>query len=556
MYRLALSLSIAAVVSLAGCQPAAPPPPAPVSQTAATPAAHATEQVQRYARVRLEADLSTLSAPQQQMLGLLIEAAELMNPLFWRQACCERDALMATLPDAASRDFADLNYGPWDRLNGNRPFVDGVGDKPPGAQFYPADMTAAEFDAADLDDKASPYTLLRRDAGALVSLTYSQAFAPELARAAELLREAAALADDDGLRHYLELRADALTSDDYQPSDMAWMDMKTNPIDIVIGPIETYEDGLFGYKTAFSAYVLIKDAEWSARLARFVQFLPELQRELPVEPRYKTESPGGDADLNAYTVVYYAGDANAGAKPIAINLPNDEAVQLAKGSRRLQLQNAMRAKFDHIMLPIAGELIAEDQLARVRFEAFFENVMFHEVAHGLGIKHTISDRGTVREALRELASPFEEAKADILGLYMIGKLADRGELDPARLGDNYVTFLAGIFRSVRFGASSAHGRANMLIFNHLAAAGAFSRDPESGRYRADFDAMRSAVDSLSAIILGLQGDGDYARAQALLDRLGNVDETLAGDLLRIAAAEIPLDIVFEQGHAVLGLPRR
>jgi hypothetical protein len=545
------------LASLVACSPAAPPADAP--QTAATPVAaaetsHARRGLETYATVRLRADLSHLSAQQRRMVALLVEAGKTMDPLFWQQVWGDRDELMARLPDEASRRFADINYGPWDRLNNDQPFVDGVGPRPPGARFYPEDMSAEEFEAADLADKRGLYTLLRRDEqGALMTVPYSVAFRDGLQRTAELLREASTLAEDAGFRRYLELRADALLDDDYQPSDLAWMDMKTNAVDIVIGPIETYQDTLFGYKAAFSAYVLIKDVAWSQRLERFAAYLPELQRELPVDSRYKAESPGSDADLNAYFAVFYAGDSNSGAKTIAINLPNDEEVQLAKGSRRLQLQNVMQAKFDTIMQPIAATLIAEEQLANVRFEAFFENVMFHEVAHGLGIKNTINDRGTVREALRELASPFEEAKADILGLYMIGKLAERGELDAERLSDNYVTFLAGIFRSVRFGASSAHGQANMLIFNFLQQAGAFSRDTASGRYRVDVEAMRQGVDALSARILGLQGDGDYDGARAALVELGNVDTSLDGDLKRLAAAGIPVDIVFEQGLEVLGL---
>jgi hypothetical protein len=552
-------LSVLALVLLGACSPSTPPdaaPAAPAAEPVATTApSYAERQLQTYATVPLRADLSHLSDNQQRMVALLIEAARTMDPLFWQQVWGDRDTLMARLPDDASRRFADINYGPWDRLNNDQAFVDGVGARPPGARFYPEDMSVEEFEAAELPAKRDLYTLLRRDGqGALVTVPYSEAFREGLQRSAALLREAAALAEDAGFRRYLELRAGALLDDNYQPSDMAWMDMKSNAVDIVIGPIETYQDALFGYKAAFSAYVLIKDVAWSQRLERFAALLPELQRELPVDARYKAESPGSDADLNAYFAVYYAGDSNSGAKTIAINLPNDEEVQLAKGSRRLQLENVMQAKFDAIMRPIAAELIAEEQLAQVRFEAFFENVMFHEVAHGLGIKNTVNERGTVREALRELASPFEEAKADILGLYMIGKLAERGELDAARLQDNYVTFLAGIFRSVRFGASSAHGQANMLTFNFLQQAGAFARDEASGRYRVDIDAMRKGVDALSEKILTLQGDGDYDGARAALAEFGTVGEALGADLQRLAAAGIPVDIVFEQGHDVLGLP--
>ena len=293
--------------------------------------------------------------------------------------------------------------------------------------------------------------------------------------------------------------------------------------------------------------MLVKDKQWSARLAKYASMLDDLQRGLPVPDEYKRESPGSDSDLNAYDAIYYAGDCNAGAKTIAINLPNDEEVQLQKGARRLQLKNAMRAKFEKILLPIADVLIAEDQRGHVDFDAFFANTMFHEVAHGLGVKNTITGKGTVREAMQEHGSALEEGKADILGLYMVTKLHEQGELGDADLMDNYVTFLAGIFRSVRFGASSAHGVANLLRFNFFAERGAFHRDESTGAYRVDFDKMQDAVDALSEKILVLQGDGDYDGAAAFVAAMGEMGPTLAGDLARLEEADIPVDIVFEQG---------
>jgi len=455
--------------------------------------------------------------------------------------------------DARTRQFAEINYGPWDRLEDNRPFAPGVGAKPEGAAFYPPDMSREEFERAQLPGKDSLYTFITRDArGALALLPYGFRFAAELRQAASLLNQAAALATDAGLHNYLELRADALTSDDYRASDMAWLDMKDNRIDLVIGPIETYEDRLFGYKAAYEAYVLVKDMAWSKRLARYAAMLPDLQRGLPVPDAYKAEATGSDSDLNAYDVIYYGGHCNAGSKTIAINLPNDEQVQLAKGTRRLQLKNAIRAKFEKIMVPIAAELIAEDQQRHINFDAFFADVMFHEVAHGLGIKNTINGKGTVREALKDHAGAIEEGKADVLGLYMITKLHERGELTGS-LEDYYVTFLAGMFRSVRWGAASAHGEANMVRFNYFAEHGAFTRDAASGRYRVDMPRMRQAVDGLSGLILRLQGDGDYTAVTRLNEKQGLIGPQLRADLDRLAAREIPVDVVFEQGKSVLGL---
>ncbi len=507
-----------------------------------------------YAPFTLTADLSSLSDRQKQMLVKLIRASEIMDELYWDQALGAKQAFLSAIDDPDARKFAELNYGPWDRLANEAPFIEGYSVKPLGANHYPSDMTAEEFAAAELPGKDDLYTLLRRNPqGELYVLPYNVAYADQLTAAAKLLREAAALADDSQFSAYLEARAEAFLSNDYYASDMLWMDMKNNPIDVVIGPIETYEDRLFGYKAAFESYVLLKDLSWSRRLSRYVGFLPQLQRGLPVADEYKVETPGTDSDLNAYEVLYYAGRSNAGSKTIAINLPNDERVQLAKGTRRLQLKNAMQAKFDKIMLPIAAELIIAEQRPHVTFAAFFANTMFHEVAHGLGIKNTIDGQGTVRIALRELASPMEEGKADVLGVYMITSLYEQGELSDGELMDYYVTFLAGIFRSVRFGASSAHGKANMVRFNFFHDLGAFSRDPDSGRYRVDFERMQKSITALSTLLLTLQGDGDYDGVSRLLADKGNIGDELQADLDRLAAAGIPVDIEFAQGLAVLGL---
>ena len=557
----AISLVLILGTVLAACQqPQTETSPTlePVPATTEASVPHTTDavaaKVAAYAEVTLSADLSALSDGDRQAIVFLLQAGEIMDELFWKQVWGDKDALLKGISDPATRRFVEINYGPWDRLDGDKPFVAGIGERPPGAQFYPADMSKEEFAAADLPGKDSLYTLIRRDdAGQLIVVPYHEAWKVELEQAAALLRQAAEVASDPGFADYLKLRADALLTGDYQPSDMAWMDMKNSPIDVVIGPIESYQDALFGTKAAFEAFLLVKDIEWSERLARFAQHLPALQRGLPVAEAYKAEMPGTDADLNAYFAIYYGGDANSGAKTIAINLPNDEAVQLAKGSRRLQLENTMRAKFDSIVVPIADTLIDPEQRTHVQFDAFFENVMFHEVAHGLGIKNTLDGKGTVREALTDLAGSYEEGKADILGLYMIGKLGEMGELDAARLKDNYVTFLAGIFRSVRFGASSAHGQANMVAFNYLQREGAFARDENSGRYRVDFDKMAAAVNSLSAKILTLQGDGDYDGATAFQNEFGQVGSTLQADLDHLQQQQIPVDIVLKQGRDVLGL---
>ncbi len=556
MTRLFLPALAAALFLPAACGGPADDGPSVVLEPLTEPAASVTKpRPDVYAEFPLTADLSHLGDGQRRMVVLLIEASQVMDDLFWRQAYGDdyQEWLRSIGVDDIRR-FAETNYGPWDRLNDETPFMPGVGEKPLGARFYPADMTKEEFEAADLDGKTGLYSFVRRDeSGQLTIVPFHVEYNEELAHAANLLRQAADLAEHAGFADYLRLRAEALTTDDFQESDLAWMDVKTNPIEVVIGPIETYEDRLYGYRAAYEAYVLIKDQEWSARLARFAAFLPELQRALPVAEAYKAEMPGTDSDLNAYDVVYYAGNSNAGPKTIAINLPNDEHVQLHKGTRRLQLKNAMQAKFEKIMKPIAAVLVEPSQRKHVTFNAFFANTMFHEVAHGLGVKNTIDGSATVREALLDVASSMEEGKADILGLYMITRLNETGEFDDDDLMDNYVTFMAGTFRSVRFGASSAHGKANMVRFNLFQEQGAIVRDTETGTYRVDFDRMQQAISVLSNRLLTLQGDGDYAGARKLTDEQGVIGNQLQGDLERLTSAGIPIDIEFSQGVSELGL---
>ena len=542
--------TLAVVVAIAACQSA--PEPEPESEPEA-PASPMQALLAKYTTVRLTTDLDALTESERAMLPHLIRAAQAMEGAYWEQAYGDRDALIASLDEDAKR-FAAINYGPWDRLDDNAPFVPGTDEKSAGSNFYPADMTKEELEAADNPELRSLTTMVRRDDdGKLTVIPYSVFFKDAYGTAAGELRAAAALAEDAGLKLYLELRAEALLTDDYRASDIAWMDMKDNTLDIVIGPIETYEDQLYGSKAANESFVLVKDQEWSARLARYTSLLPELQEALPVEDTYKQETPGRDSDLNAYDVIYYAGDANAGSKAIAVNLPNDEEVQLQKGTRRLQLKNAMRAKFDEILVPLSELVIAEDQRELINFDSFFANVMFHEVAHGLGIKNTINDRGRVRNALQERASALEEAKADVLGLFMITELIKRGELEDESLDDNYVTFLASIFRSVRFGGASAHGRANLMQLSFLAEAGAFSYEESTETYRVDLEKMAQALNDLAGVILRIQGDGDYEGLGAFMEKHQVTTDRLRQSLDRLASEGIPVDIVFEQGPAVLGL---
>ncbi len=507
-----------------------------------------------FTQVDLTADISHLSDDQKEMLRILFRVADVMEDLYWEQVFPDKDAALGSMVNEDASRFFKINYGPWERLNGNLPYLPDYEAKPAGSGYYPADMTKAEFEAIEDPAKTSLYTIIRRDTeGTLKVVPYHMAWPDQVNKAAELLKQAAELAEDKGFKKYLNLRAEALLTDDYLASDMAWMDMKNNEIDFVVGPIENYEDALYNYKAAHESFILIKDKEWSEKLTFIASVLPEMQKDLPVPPEYKREVPGSDSDLGAYDAVYYAGDCNAGSKTIAINLPNDARVHASKGSRKLQLKNSIRYKFEEILVPISNVLIDETQREYVTFDAFFENTMFHEVAHGLGINQTINGKGTVRSALKEQYSALEEGKADILSLYLITQMAEKGLLGEKELMDNYVTFMSSIFRSIRFGVASSHGKANMVRFYYFQESGAFSRSETNGTYKIDFEKMQVAMNNLALLILTTQGDGNYDLAKTLVERSGFIKEELQADLARLQELNIPVDIVFNQGPELLGL---
>ena len=508
-------------------------------------------KLKQYAEFTLTSDVSHLSANQKEMLKYLFEIGAIMDDLFWKQNVGEKEPFLNSIDDPKVRRYAEINYGPWDELDNLKPFVEGWGPKPPGARFYPEDMTKEEFEKLDDPGKNSQYTYLRRsDDGKLKVVWFHEEHKEDIERAASLMEKAAGLAENESFAKYLKLSAKALRNDDYFDRDMAWLDVKNNDIDFVVGPIENYTDQLFGIKAAYESFILIKDPVWSSRLQKYAKFLPQMQRELPVDEKYKKDVPGSDTDLNAYDAVFYGGDCNKGSKTIAINLPNDERVQLQKGSRKLQLKNSMRAKFEKILVPISEVLIAKDQRKHIVFDAFFANTMFHEVAHGMGVKNTINGKGTAREALKEQYSAIEEGKADILGLYLVTKMHEMGEYTDTDLMDNYVTFMASIFRSVRFGASSAHGKANMIRFNFFKEKGAFKK-LDDGTYAIDIEKMKEAATELTQLILKLQAEGDYEGAKKLVAEKGVIKEDLQKDLDRLTKAGIPVDVVFNQSYEIL-----
>ena len=503
------------------------------------------EKVESYAVVEVSSPLyDALSENDKKIVDLFRQAGEIMDGLFWEQTFGDKAEIEA-LPDGYAKDYAIINYGAWDHLDDNKPFVKGYGAKPLGCQYYPQDMTMEEWNAFEDPDKLSLYTVIRRDEnGALKTVWYRDEYKEELDKVCALLEEAAALTTNEGMRTYLTERVKAFRTDDYLASDLAWMDMKDCNMDLVIGPIENYDDHLFEAKAAYECFILLKDETRSANLAKYVALLPTLQQMLPCAPEYKTFVPGTSSDLNVYDAIYYAGDCNAGSKTIAINLPNDERVHAAKGARRLQLYNSMMAKFNKILAPIGEVLVVEDQQQFLSADAFFWNVTFHEVAHGLGVKQTINGKGTVDEAMGSEKTTWEEAKADILGLFMVNKLIEMGEITDITKEESIATFIAGIVRSVRFGSASSHGKANMMCFNYMEDHGAFSRN-EEGRYVVDFAKAEECMNSWAELILETQATGNQEFAHKYAAENASIREALAAEVALVNNAGIPRDIVFD-----------
>lgn len=508
-------------------------------------------KVEEYAQVELKSDLvNGLNDKEKELVKIFFQVGEITDDLFWKQTFGDKSVL-DTLTDSYAKKFAMIQYGAWDRLDNNKPFLPGYGEKLDVCNYYPHDITAEEFDALEDENKDSWYTVIRRNAdGSLKSVWYHEEYADEIGRICALLEKAVTLAEDPGLKNYLQKRIEAFKTDDYLESDLAWMDMKDSKVDFVTGPIESYDDKFRETKASYESFILLKDEARSKDLAKFVSMLPALQKELPCEPQYKTFVPGTSSDLNVYDAVFYAGDCNAGSKTIAINLPNDERVHAMKGTRRLQLRNSMKAKFDKIMMPIGELIVTPEQQKYLNFDAFFWNVTFHEVAHGLGVKQTVNTNEGVDAVMGTEKTSWEEAKADILGLFMVTKLVEMGEITNITAEDAITTYIAGILRSVRFGAASSHGKANMMCFNYMEKAGAFTRDAQ-GQYVIDFQKAKEAMNGWAALILKTQGDGNIEFATKYRAENGGITPELQADLDKINSAGIPRDITFIQGKDVL-----
>ena len=582
----------------------------------------AAQRLGMYKKFALKTDTALLSVAERECITHLIKAAQIADRIFWKQTYGDKDQFLKSIKDSSERKFAEINYGPWDRLNNNEPFMKGYGPKPDGVNFYPRDFSTQGIDTNMMEFIKSPYSIVRdfkmpgpidpskhkdgpifpepmgmpittASGKQYETLKYGEFYREDVMKLGDEMHAAseAIMKEDKEFAMYLRERMGALMMDDYIGSDIKWLGLKGH-LDFVIGPIENYEDKLLGQKTSYEAYVLVRDKEWGAKLDKFIAYLPALQAGLPVSAEYKPdlnaalEDAGNGAveiqmnepgfppmdgmhkpmsQLAVFDVVYYGGDCNSGSKTIAVNLPNDERIQKNFGTRRSQLKNTMQAKFENMVVPISQRVILPSQQKHITFNAFFSNVMFHEVAHGLGIKNVVNNpKLTVREALGADYSAIEECKADVLGLYMVTQLFDKKELEGS-LDDYYVTFVASVFRSVRFGAASAHGKANMITFNTLLQRGAIAVE-EKGKaqedggaekrwYKVDVEKMRQVISDLAAELLILQGNGDMTAVTAMLDGRGVIGAPLQMDIKRIETAGIPVDLVFDQGIETLGLTK-
>ncbi|HYU99637.1 MAG TPA: hypothetical protein VE977_12475 [Pyrinomonadaceae bacterium] len=514
------------------------------------------KKISRFAPTTLTANTARLSAGDRKALNKIIEAAKLLDPLFLRQAWSGNDELHKKLESDKSAvgrqrlHYFLINDGPWSRLDENEPFIEGVPpQKPSQANFYPDDITKDEFNSwlAGLSDsekeKATGYFYtIRRDAGGkLMSVPYNEEYREFLEPAAKLLREAAALATNQTLKDFLSKRADAFSSNDYYASDVAWMDLK-GPIDVTIGPYETYEDELFGYKAAFEAYVTLTDAAESAKLQKFSQHLQELENNLPMEPRYRNPKLGAASPMRVVNEVFASGEGNNGVQTAAFNLPNDERVVKEKGSARIMLKNVQDAKFNKVLIPITRVVLTTAQQRAVAFDSFFTHILMHELMHGLG-PHNITVAGqatTVRLQLKELYSSIEEAKADVTGLWALQYLIDKGVIGKQMQRTLYTTYLASMFRSVRFGLTESHARGVAMQFNYFTDEGAINFDAKTGKFSADDAKMKEAVRKLTHDLLTIEAEGSYDKAKAILDKYSLIRPEMKGALDRLI--EVPVDI--------------
>ena len=503
-------------------------------------------KVAEYAVVEFETpDLSGISDNGKEVLNLYRFIADEVDAIYWEQYFGNKDSLLNGIADPYQKTFAEINYGPWDRSTG-KSFVDGYDDCLPGAGFYPADMTKAEFDAWDNPDKNSPYTLIRRAAdGSLEAVWYHDAYKQHIDKIVNYLTAAADITIKPSVKKYLLAKADALRSDNYYESAIAWLDMDDSKMDLVVGPNEAADDQLMGNKRSYEAFVLLKNEERTNELMQYVSRINEFQQDLPGDEAYKTFQPGAGSNIFSCNALYYAGKANAGIKVIALNLPFDTDVQRDRGTRTILLENVINAKYNHIVYPTGDLLLESDTKEHLSRDAFFWNVVFREVAHGLGVKETVNGKGSVEDALGNAAPTFEEIKANAAGVLLVCKLQNHYDIRHLfTKEDALVTFFASLVRSERFGEGSSLGRTSIIIYNYLQEAGAFQRK-ESGHYSLDLAKMEAALSDLTALVLKTQATGDAEFAASFEKRYSKRSANYDADLMNLGVENIPADIRFK-----------
>ena len=505
-----------------------------------------SRKVADYALVTVETpDLSGITDNGKEVLNLYRFAADEVNSIYWEQYFGDKDTLMGMLSDPVQKTFAEINYGPWDRADG-KSFVNGYADRLPGAGFYPADMTVEEFEAWDNPDKLSPYTMIRRaEDGSLQAVWYHDAYEEHIHKIANYLKAAADITIKPSVKEYLLSKSQALQTDNYYQSSLKWLEMDDSKMDLVIGPNETADDQLFGIKRSYEAFVLLKNEARTAELMQYVSRISEFQENLPGAPAYKTFQPGTGSNIFSCNALYYAGKANAGIKVMALNLPFDSDVQRDKGTRTILLENVIRAKFNSIVAPAGEVLLTSDDAMHLSSDAFYWNVVFREVAHGLGVKETVNGLGSVEEALGNQALTFEEVKSLAAGVLMVCQLQSHFDIHHIfTKEDALTTFFSSLVRAERFGEGSALGRANTIIYNYLREAGAFERNA-SGQYSLDCGKMENALANLTALVLETQATGNKAFATRFEDKYSKRSDDYKADLMNLGLEKIPVDIRFD-----------
>jgi hypothetical protein len=546
-------LAFGLTLAFAACSRTSTPPPAQQASTTDPMLQKIQSMTARFAPVDLSADLSTMPANEQQALAKLVEAGRMFDALYLRQVWEGNDSMLAELAaddtplGRARLHYFLLNKGPWSRLDHNEPFVDGAPPKPPQGNFYPAGATKAEVEAwinglspADKARATGFFTTIRRAAdGTFTAVPYNLEYQNEIARVAQLLRDAAALTSQPTLKRYLETRAASLLSNDYYESDVAWMELDAS-IEPTIGPYEVYEDEWFNYKAAFESFIGVRDDAETQKLARFGSELQEIENNLPIDPKFRNPKLGALAPIRVINSVFSSGDGNRGVQTAAYNLPNDERVVTEKGSKRVMLKNVQEAKFARVLQPIAKVALAPAAQGNVSFNAFFTHILMHELMHGLGPQTVkVGAGGPVRQHLKELHSATEEAKADVSGLFALRFLFDKGKLD-ATLGDTmYTTYLASMFRSIRFGINEAHGRGVALQMNYFLDHGGVTVNAD-GTFQVNADRFKQNAIDLTRDLMTMQANGDYAAAKTMIDTLAVIRPPVQAVLDRLK--DVPVDI--------------